>query len=294
MRAIVCAGLLLGAGCVQAACPPEGSSREALQALKARQWVMDDEQSRARLAESLLDCLAHPDPVLRDGLAFEALQHWMRAGQLPTATLQSMRERLLAWLAPGGIDAAGFRQPFAALVLAEVARVDRRQPYLSAAQRDDLLRRGATYLAGVNDYRGFDAREGWRHGVAHGADLMLQLALNPQLDDAQRERIVQAVWSKVAPAGEHFYRYGEPERLMAPAFHVARRARFDAAKWESWFMALAPPVATTSPQTEAALARRHNVGAFLQAFYVSVQESGDAGLRERVLPGLVKVLKALP
>lgn len=294
MRAIACAGWLLVAASSQASCPPEGSSRESLQALKSQNWTVADAQARGRLADGLLECLAHPDPVLRDGMAFEALQHWMRAGLIPEAQLLAMRERLLGWLAPDAADAAGFRQPFAALVLAEVARVDRRQPYLSAAQRDELLRRGAAYLVGTRDYRGFDAVEGWRHGVAHGADLMLQLSLNPRLDDAQRQHIVQSVWSKVAPEGAHFYRYGEPERLMAPVFHVARRSAFDATQWEAWFMALAAPVAASAPLTDAALARRHNVGAFLQALYVSVQESGEAGLRERVMPGLAKALKTLP
>ena len=294
-RAFICAGLVLGATLVEAACPPEGSTRASLLALKARQWAMPDDHARERLADGLLACLADPDPSLRDVLAFEPLQHWMRAGLVPPERLQRMRERLLGWLAPDPADTAGFRQPFAALALAEVARVDRRQPFLSPLQLDDLLMRGAAYLAGVRDYRGFDAREGWRHGVAHGADLLLQLSLNPRLDDAQRLRIVHAVWSQVEPAADHFYQYGEPERLMAPVFHVARRGAIDAAQWASWFKALAAPLAASpAAPTDAALARRHNVGAFLQALYVSMQESGDAGLRERVLPGLSKALKMLP
>ena len=36
----------------------------------------------------------------------------------------------------------------------------------------------------VRDYRGFDAKQGWRHGVAHGADLLLQLSRNRHAVDA--------------------------------------------------------------------------------------------------------------
>jgi hypothetical protein len=285
---------VLGAASAQAACPPEGTSRESLAALKSQRWAVSDPSVRARLADALLACLGEPDPWLRDSVAFEALQHWMRTDQLDAPQLLAMRNTLLDWLSPTAVDAPGFRQPFAALVLAEVARVDRMKPYLSVAQRDELVRRGAAYLEGVRDYRGFHERDGWRHGVAHGADLLLQLSLNARLDDAQRERIVQAVWSQVVPDGAHFYRYGEPERLMAPVFHVARRAAFDAGRWTAWFMALAEPSASAGPVSDAALARRHNVAAFLQALYVSVQEGGDAVLRERLMPGLSKAIKTLP
>jgi hypothetical protein len=51
----------------------------------------------------------------------------------------------------------------------------------------------------VRDYRGFDTAEGWRHGVAHGADLALQLVLNPAVDKPQIERLLAAVGRQVAP-----------------------------------------------------------------------------------------------
>ena len=44
-------------------------------------------------------CLGDPDPAIRDGIAFEALAHWMRAGDLDADALRDMRERLLAMLA---------------------------------------------------------------------------------------------------------------------------------------------------------------------------------------------------
>ena len=43
----------------------------------------------------------------------------------------------------------------------------------------------ARYLQSVRDYRGFDEREGWRHGVAHGSDLIWQLAVNPRTSKSQ-------------------------------------------------------------------------------------------------------------
>lgn len=286
---------VLAAGGAQAACPPPGQSRDSLEALKAAQWQLPGDDADARrqgLALGLVDCLADPDPLLRDGLAFEAYFAWMRGRQLAVPTLQTLRTRLLDQLAAPA-DAAGFRQPFAALVLAEVARVDRLQPFLSEADRAALADGGAAYLAAVRDYRGYDERAGWRHGVAHGADLMLQLSLNPQLQRTQGETMLAAIALQVLPAGDHAYRYGEPERLMAPAFYLARRGWWTADEWTAWFGTLAARRAKGPPFTQTGLAQRHNLGAFLQAFYVAVQESPDAEQKARLLPGLRVAIKTL-
>ena len=109
-------------------------------------------------------------------------------------------------------DASGFRRPFAALALAEVARADRIEPYLTEPERHELAEAGAAYLRGVRDYRGFTAGEGWRHGVAHGADLMLQLALNPRLSRTDADRLLGAIAAQVAPMGPVYYIHGESAR----------------------------------------------------------------------------------
>ena len=83
--------------------------------------------------------------------------------------LYRYREGLLEQLQAAD-DAAGFRKPFAALALSEVARSDRVEPVFTGEQREQLVAAAAAYLGGVRDYRGFSETEGWRHGVAHNGD----------------------------------------------------------------------------------------------------------------------------
>ncbi len=292
-RSAIGALLLCGALSAGAACPPAGLDKPALEALKKAQWSVVDDARRQGLALELLDCLASPDPELRDGLAFEALSRWMRSKQIANATLQAMRAALVAQLRAGGADAAGFRQPFAALTLAEVARVDRLQPFLAPAERAGLVEAAAGYLAAVRDYRGFDARNGWRHGVAHGADLLLQLSLNPALDTAQLMAILAAVAAQALPPGEHFYVYGEGDRLMTPVFYTGRRNAFSTEEWSAWFAALAAARPKAEPPTQAALAARHNLSQFLLPLYASLKESGTPEMQARMLPGVTAALKTL-
>ena len=279
-----------------AACPPAGWDEAALDRLRAAKFALPDASARESLAAALLDCLADPRPELRDGIAFEALSTWMRAGALPPTQLDVMRRELMRRLAVS--DPEGFARPFAALTLAEIARVDRLAPFMEPAARDELLHAAVSYERGIRDYRGFDAAQGWRHGVAHGADLLLQLALNPALDRDALDAIIAAAASQIAPAGEHFYVYGESERLARPIFYAARRGLHDAAYWTAWFGALASPVPLPdwdeALKSQAGLARRHNTQGFVQVMYAMVRESGDASLQQRLLPGLVEALKTLP
>ncbi|MBT9597060.1 MAG: DUF2785 domain-containing protein [Vitreoscilla sp.] len=289
-------GLLL-CGAAQAGCPPEGQARANLLALKAttpEPWAVGDEAARRALALGLLGCLADPDPVLRDELAFEALSHWMRSKQLPPDTVRDIADRLQPQLIAA--DPQGFAAPFAALVLAEVARVDRLAPLFSAHRRQALVDAAAGYLAGVRDYRGFDPRQGWRHGVAHAADLAMQLALNPLLDKPQLDTLLRAVQAQALASGGHSYIFGEGERLARPVIFAARRGLHSAADWSGWFGVIAAAAAPAPGQaTDAAsLARLHNAREFFWPLYVALQEGQDAALRERLLPGVLAALKALP
>ena len=102
---------------------------------------------------ALTGCLGDAKPEMRDGIAFEGLSTWMRGGQLDLATLKVIRGDLLKMMARPDLE--GFSSAFAALVLSEVARTDRLRAWMSADERDELIRAGALYLARVRDYRAF-------------------------------------------------------------------------------------------------------------------------------------------
>lgn len=291
-------GLLLASGMPAMAaegCPPQGWTPASLQALKAEKFHVDDAGKRQRLALDLVACLSDPDPTLRDGIAFEALSTWLRADAIDQRTRLALLEDLQADVYPMKGRGAGFTQPFAALVLAEVARTDRKKAWLTPVQRAALVESASRYLQSVQDYRGFVAGEGWRHGVAHGADLLMQLALNPALDKAQLDSLLAAVASQVAPRGQA-YVFGEPERLGRPVLFVAARGLHTEAEWKAWLDAVAapPPGGWEVVFNDAdGLARRHDVRAFLLGLYAQARDSQQAGV-QALLPALRAQLEAVP
>lgn len=245
--------------------------------------------------DALAACLGDPDPAMRDDFAFTLWSEGLRGKYLTPAQMRYALGVLTGMVAAPD-DAAGFRRPFAALTLSEIARADRVEAFLTGAELHALAETGTTYLRGVRDYRGFIAGEGWRHGVAHGADLMLQLALNPRLSRADADLVLGAVAAQVAPPGSHAYVHGEARRLARPILFLAKRADIDDAAWAAWFQALHPDDAARwkAPYaSEAGLAAVHNSSAFGDAIYVAASESQDAQVR-RLAPLAAGLLKALP
>lgn len=275
-------------------CPPAGYDRARLEALKADHYAIANDAARNALARAMVACTPSPDPELRDVILYESLQTWMRAGALNNATLLAIGDDLQARLtAPEG---QGFERPYAALMLAEVARTDRIHPWMTPARRASMLDASINYLTNVRDYRGFDDRESWRHGVAHGADLMLQLTLNPAFGKPELLRIRDAIASQITPAG-HFYIYGEGQRLAVPIVYMAQRGVFTEAEWTAWIAQVSSPAPLASWNDafshNSDLARVHDVNAFIQALYLnaSLDSSTDDDV---LLPGAHAALLALP
>lgn len=295
MRTLVLAAVLL-AGCATAqtpaaaqCLPAAGFSRAELDTLKSDEWQMADAGRRDALARALTACLGDPDPDVRDGFAFEAYAHWLRGRVLSSETMLWLADDLERRLvAPEG---SGFERPFAALVLSEVARADRVEPYLTPARRAQMVEASIAYFVGIRDYRGFDDGEGWRHGVAHGADVLLQLALNPALGKPELTRLRDAVATQIAPEG-HVYAATEVERLVRPVLFIAQRGEFSAEEWQAWLVA-STAVGDGAFTSERGLARRHNMMAFLSVLYMQADLSENEA-DNALLPGVEAALRALP
>lgn len=277
-------------------CNPLGLDKESLLVLKAAEFIIPDAPRRHSFALELVSCLGDPDPQIRDGIAYEAFVTLLRGKQLDSATIVKLRDELLELLEPEPDDREGFRRPFAALALAEVARADRVEKIFTDEQRAELVNGATAYMLGITDYRGFDETEGWRHGVAHCADLLMQLTLNPAVTSAQLSDIADAVAVQVAPRGEHAYIFGEYERLARPVYYIAMRGDLSDQQWADWFAALASPAPFTAWSevwtSRAGLAKLHNTKVFAETIHLYATTS-DAEQLKPLAAGALTVLKAL-
>lgn len=236
---------------------------------------------------ALTACLGNPDPAIRDRIAFERLSAAMRSGDTDRDTLFAIKSQLLKLI--GEPDPLGFQKPFVILTLAEVARTDRIKAWMSDSARDEMVGVASTYLAGITDYRAFSEKEGFRHGVAHGADFAMQLALNPAVTKPQLDRLLIAIASQVVPTDPAVaYWAGEPDRLARAVIVIAQRNQHSDLEWRLWFekVAAAQPHARwlEAYKSEAGIRQHHNMRAFLLSVLASATSSDDPGVMQLAAP----------
>ncbi len=295
--------LLAGTACqnspakAESLCRPLGYDKAQLLDLREANFEIEDAARREVFALELLDCLGDPDPDLRDKIGYEGFSTLLRGKSLSTDAIKTLRRRLIAMLQEASPDAVGFAKPFAALALSEVVRVDRVAPTFTDAERRETVAAAADYLTGITDYRGYGETEGWRHGVAHIADVLMQQSLNPAITPDDLTKMREAIGSQIVPKNAHFYVYGEPDRLARPLFFMARREAFTAEDWAMWFAELANPAPfedwNAAYSSEAGLAKLHNTKAFANAVYTNALNSQNPNINALAEPAL-DVLKKLP
>ena len=283
------------------ACAPAGYTETQLLELRENKFVLQDDATRQTLALGLVTCLSDGNPKIRDGVAYEGLATWMRGKELNAETIRTLKQTLLEIVRDGRIngekDADGFAKPFAALVLSEIARIDRVSPFMSNYDRTSFVGAASNYMKAITDYRGFSDKNGWRHNVAHGADWLMQLSLNEQITREDFVSIRNAVESQIRADNKHAYIHGEPARLAQPILFLARRGAFSQEEWTAWIAKISASTPldswSASFRSESGLAQRHNVKEFLNAIYLQASLSQNDGTRQ-LLPGTIEALKQLP
>ncbi|WP_083910880.1 DUF2785 domain-containing protein [Henriciella marina] len=279
------------------ACIPEGWTRDALIRWKESEFPIENEKEVAGYLTMLEGCLGDPDPVLRDGVAYGGISHILRSDGAGKAELRALKELLLERLADEAGDPLGFSRPFAALALSEVARTDRMSPWMSNGERRTLLSAGASYVSGVRDYRGFVDGEGWRHGVAHGADLLMQLSLNEKIGKGEAQVIARAVYDAIGTHEAPAFIFDEPRRLARPLLFLTQRELLNERQLTGWMEALADPAPLTSWDevftSGEGLARRHNLRAFGAALLLSAN-AAQSGALDALQPGTMHLLRTVP
>ena len=282
-------------------CEPMGFDADILQELKEARLEDQRIADLETFALALIDCLKDTRPEIRDGVGYEFLTFILRSqgnpkvGMAALSNLSEIKSELLNTLRED--DPANVGPPFAALVLSEIARTDRIRGWMSKEDRTAFVLAAVDYMKSVKDYRGYVDEEGWRHGVAHGADWLLQLSLNKKLTSHELNLIMSAVSSQINADGGHAYIHGEPERLAKVIINIAARGHLDEMGWAAWLAAISDPAPyekwSDIFKSESGLAQRHNVKAFLYALYVNAERSKNEDVRA-LLPRLITQINTIP
>ncbi|MDG1752520.1 MAG: DUF2785 domain-containing protein [Thalassotalea sp.] len=285
---------LILAAKVAAKCESSSWNKATLLSLKEQDFVLENAEEKRLLAKQLLHCLASPDPSLRDTIAFTGLSQWSRANDFNAEFYHEIYAGLLSVITSEVIDEHAVYKSFSMLMLSEIARVDRKTPFLTDLQRENLVETGTDFLQSVEDYRGYDSTIGWRHSVAHSADLMLQLSLNPAIKKQHLNTMLAAISTQIVAKNSHFYIYGEAKRLAMPVIYIFLNDVLTIEDWNVWLNNLAAPSPLKSwgnaYSSQQGLSKLHNTQSFLFAFYALIKNSKNERLSNMV-PALEEAIK---
>ena len=227
-----------------------------------------------QLTNELLGFLASNDPELRDEFGFSILGNWIYVRHLYTPDrLRQMILSLRAGLRVGlgeSETATVFGRSFSALILSVISDYDLEHSFLRTGELSELLEDTLAYFHLEQDWRGFVIGHGWAHSVAHTADVLANLAKNPNLDAANLERVLKAIAAKLTTQNSPILAHHEASRLAVAAHDVIARGLLAPKMLHAWLDGMPD---TLHPRSQSDLERgdvaaRANCEAFLSSLYL--------------------------
>jgi hypothetical protein len=179
--------------------------------------------------DELCTMLTSPDPEVRDGVGYAVLVTRVTRGELD-GRLPELGDRIAGHLGHPEIQA----RPFAPLILDAAVWRDNTIRELDAGTVLRWRDAFATWWSGETDLRGYDARLGWLHAVAHGADLLGTLGGSRHLDQAALAALLDLARRRLTTPTEYLFAHGEDDRLAAALAFVLARGELDAARATGW------------------------------------------------------------
>jgi hypothetical protein len=237
--------------------------------VRADGYAVPTDRPLTDLVAELSGLLRSPDPVIRDTQAYTVLVTWIRRGALSAGHLRALGDEMVARFADPEVQA----RTFAPLILDAIVSAGVFEPsWVPPFER---------WYVAEEDLRGYDAKLGWLHAVAHGADLLRTLGLHSAVEPVQMLRL--GIGRLLTPT-PYVLREMEDDRLgyaLAATLTRADLTETDATDW------LDPAIRVLStPPVEGITPEVTNTIRTLRATYLLI----DHGLR---LPGST-TLTAIP
>jgi Protein of unknown function (DUF2785) len=248
--------------------------REFWRGVLEAEGAFPDGHDLEKLTDELLGYLASSDPELRDEFGFSILGNWIYVRHLYSPDrLRSMISSLQVNLRVGLGETETptvFGRSFSALILSVITDYDLEHSFLTSEELSALLQSTLVYFHLEQDWRGFVTGQGWAHSVAHTADVLANLAKNPNVHAAGLEQMLHAIAGKLTTIDSPVLAHHEASRLAVAAHNVIARGVLKPSLLHAWLDGMPD---TLYPRSQADLERgdvaaRANCEAFLSSLYL--------------------------
>lgn len=224
----------------------------------------------------LIEMLGHPNPRLREDLAYPLLTTWIASG-----VFDGLLAGLGDGVAPGlryGLghdgDVSVIRRSYSALMLAEIIGRDNDEHLLPATTVLEWGDLATSWYVRELDHRGWIAEQGWAHAIAHGADLLAALARSRHFGRLELTVLLDVIADRVLTPTSYGWRHGEDDRLAYAVMTLLHRNALDPGIVEPWLARLGEGV--KAPRTRGHLddewpsPTAKNTSSFLRALHLQL------------------------
>jgi hypothetical protein len=225
------------------------------------------------MTTELIGMIGDTDPRIRDETAYPILATWIDSGVYDDLLLgfgDGLSHGLVSGIGEDGTDSI-FRRTFTALLLGECVSRDNAAQLLPGEAVVRWGDRAAAWFIRERDLRGYVDGKGWAHAVAHGADLLGELARSRHFDTLELTVLLDVVADRLLQPTQHRLVHGEDDRLAYAVMAALHRNLLGIDFIEPWVARIAnalirPRTATGGWPTPTAF----NVLSFLRALHVQI------------------------
>lgn len=195
--------------------------------------------NREAVLNAMIEHLGNPDPVLRDGLIYEAMTYWtLKHGYVSIPQFRQLAATLiddqhLFYNIDQHDQTSVFQRTFSALWLAVVVNKSIHEPVLTGEQLTAIAHAMISYLQREHDLRGYTSEHGWAHGVAHASDVVKQLARCDGVDQGAWLPLLDALGDAVT-SPQHGFVHEEDERAASALIMLLEKQRITEAQFLEW------------------------------------------------------------
>jgi len=158
--------------------------------------VLNRHELRA-IVDVMLELIGYPEPELRDGLVYpfleEVISQEILSPQDAVEILYICMDENHLYYKLGGICDSVFKRAFCCLIIAAILDANTKRKFLSVDALDEVFIKVLDYLEKEKDVRGYVEGKGWAHAMAHGADMLQCLVLNPQIDSDKYPDVLSTI-----------------------------------------------------------------------------------------------------
>ena len=224
----------------------------------------------------LVEMLGHPNPRLREDLAYPLLTTWINNGTFDTV-LSGLGDGIVPGLRYGlghDGDMSVLRRSYSALMLAEIIGRDNNEHLMPADSVLDWGDHATAWYIREQDHRGWIPEQGWANAIAHGADLLAALARSRHFGRLELTVLLDVIADRVLTPTAYIWRHGEEDRLAYAVMTLLHRNALDPIIVEPWLARLGdgikPPRTRGHLEAEWPPPAVRNTSSFLRALHLQL------------------------